>query len=93
MKEGDKLDRRGKIVKSGRVRFAEVELKQNLRLCKSLGIKKLPYIHYYKAGIGKIDDYVCLPKVRMLSSYLRARLFFNYSENSNLLCNHLYTYV
>lgn len=62
LKEADKLNKNGKLVEGGRVRFAEIELQENLRLCHTLGIKKLPFIHYYKAGVGKIDGYKCTPK-------------------------------
>lgn len=50
------------IVQKGNVRFAQVEYGANVRLCKSFGIKKLPYVQMYKAPMGKIADFVCGPK-------------------------------
>jgi hypothetical protein len=47
---------------SGDVRFSEVEYGKNLALCRSFGIKKLPYIQIYKRGVGKIDEFSCGPK-------------------------------
>jgi thioredoxin 1 len=49
------------VLHSGKVRFAEVEYSQNARLCKSLKIKKLPTVHYYKRGVGKLSELTCKP--------------------------------
>ena len=45
----------------GNVRFAEVEYSQNAKLCKSLKVKKLPTVHYYKRGGGKLSELTCKP--------------------------------
>lgn len=60
--EGDHINLNGdSIVHSGNVRFAEVEYTQNARLCKSLKVKKLPTVHYYKRGKGKLSELTCKP--------------------------------
>ena len=59
---GDKIDKDGNIVFSGKVRFSQVEYGKNRFLCSSFGIKKLPYIQIYKRGVGKIDEFSCGPK-------------------------------
>lgn len=58
----DKVDVNGDVLERGTVRFAMVEYGANVRLCKSFGIKKLPYVHMYKAPIGKLSEFVCGPK-------------------------------
>eukprot|EP00985_Skeletonema_marinoi_P031357 scaffold37663_cov132-Skeletonema_marinoi.AAC.5 len=45
----------------GNVRFAEVEYSQNAKLCKSLKVRKLPTVHYYKRGGGKLSELTCKP--------------------------------
>jgi thiol-disulfide isomerase/thioredoxin len=61
-KYADKINEDGDIVEDGSVRFAKVEYGANVRLCKTFGIKKLPYVHMYKAPLGKITEFVCGPK-------------------------------
>jgi len=61
LEEGDKV-KNGKLIAPGRVRFAEVEFGANARLCRSFGIKRLPYIHMHKGSAGKVEDFVCGPK-------------------------------
>ncbi len=56
-------DHDGALSHKGEVRFAEVEYSQNVRLCKTFGIKKLPYVQIYKAKHGRIDEFVCGPAV------------------------------
>lgn len=58
--EGDRIDSAGHV-SSGRVRFAEVEYTQNARLCKSLKVNKLPTVHMYRGGSGKLADMTCKP--------------------------------
>lgn len=58
----DKVDENGDVLERGKVRFAMVEYGANVRLCKSFGIKKLPYVQMYKAPIGKLSEFVCGPK-------------------------------
>jgi len=44
----DLTDNKGAVVHKGQVRFAEIEYGANRVLCKSFGIKKLPYVQMYK---------------------------------------------
>merc|ERR1711957_267439 len=72
---GDKIDRKGKI-NCGQVNFAEIEFGENRELCRSLGIKKLPYVLIYKGNMGLIDQFSCGPKffdekvVKRLNNYM-----------------------
>ena len=59
--EGDHLNPDGEIVHVGNVRFAEVEYSQCAQLCKTLKVKKLPTVHYYKRGEGKLSELTCKP--------------------------------
>jgi len=59
---GDCIDSKGVITNEGNVRFAEVEFGQNLKLCRSLGIKRLPYIYIYRGDEGHLCDFSCGPK-------------------------------
>ena len=59
--EGDHININGDTVHLGDVRFAEVEYSQNFKLCKTLKVKKLPTVHYYKRGEGKISELTCKP--------------------------------
>ncbi len=59
---GDIMDENGELIKKGNVRFAQVEYGANVRLCKTFGIKKLPYVQMYKPPLGKIAEFVCGPK-------------------------------
>ena len=43
------------------IRMAEVEYGANKELCKSLGIKKVPSVHFYSMG-KKVDGFPCGPK-------------------------------
>ena len=59
--EGDHLNPNGDVVHSGKVRFAEVEYSANAHLCKTLKVRKLPTVHYYKRGGGKLSELTCKP--------------------------------
>ena len=61
LEEGDQADTDGRVLAAGRVRFAEVEFGANKRMCKSFGIKRLPYVHIHKGKAGKLEDFVCGP--------------------------------
>lgn len=61
-KYADKINENGDIVEDGKVRFAQVEYGANVRLCKTFGIKKLPFVQMYKAPLGKISEFICGPK-------------------------------
>jgi len=41
--------------------FAEMELLANKGLCKELGVKRVPSVHFYHKG-KKVEDFVCGPK-------------------------------
>lgn len=61
---GDIYDNNGTMMKRGKIRFAQIEYGSNIQLCKSFGIKKLPYVLIYKLGVtGPIDEFVCGPSV------------------------------
>lgn len=59
--EGDHLHPNGDVVHLGNVRFAEVEYSANAQLCKTLKVRKLPTVHYYKRGEGKLSELTCKP--------------------------------
>ena len=59
--EGDHLNPNGEVVHVGNVRFAEVEYSQCVQLCKTLKVKKLPTVHYYKEGEGKLSELTSKP--------------------------------
>ena len=42
--------------------MVDVEFGANEKLCRTLGIKKLPYIHFYRGKKGKVTDFLCTPK-------------------------------
>mmetsp|Transcript_12136 Transcript_12136/g.16948 ORF Transcript_12136/g.16948 Transcript_12136/m.16948 type:complete len:269 (-) Transcript_12136:276-1082(-) len=62
MENGDKVNSDGIVATKGNVRFAQVEFGANTILCKSLGIKKLPTVHFYKQPHGKLTGFPCGPK-------------------------------
>lgn len=59
--EGDHLNPNGEVVHVGNVRFAEVEYSQCAQLCKTLKVRKLPTVHYYREGEGKLSEMTCKP--------------------------------
>jgi len=60
--EGDRIN--GETVyHDGKARFAEVEYSASAKLCKSLKVKRLPTIHMYKKGKGKIVDMTTKPSL------------------------------
>lgn len=62
--EGDRIvGMEGTVVHSGEVRFAEVEYSASAKLCKLLKVKKLPTVHMYRKGKGKIVDMTCKPSL------------------------------
>ena len=58
---GDKVDGKDNVIQKGKVRFAQVEYGANVRLCRTFGVKKLPFLQIYKAPLGKITEFVCGP--------------------------------
>ena len=60
--EGDVTDFKTKeLVQKGSIRFAEIEFGANARLCRSLGIKRLPNVHIYKGAVGLVSAFPCGP--------------------------------
>jgi thioredoxin-like negative regulator of GroEL len=49
------------VVREGEIRLAEMEYGANRELCKRLGVKKLPSIHFYSEG-KKVDGFPCGPR-------------------------------
>jgi len=45
------------------VRFAEAEYSASAKLCKALKVRKLPTVHMYRKGRGKIADMTCKPSL------------------------------
>lgn len=60
----DKVDpsRPDEIIERGKVKMVDVEYTANKKLCRTLGIKKLPYIHMYKGSKGRVCDFLCNSK-------------------------------
>jgi len=48
---------------SNKVRFAQIEYTANAKLCKTLKVNKLPTVHMYRKGRGKIVDMTCKPSL------------------------------
>lgn len=61
--EGDRINVDGSMVHLGNVRFAEAEYSASAKLCKSLKVRKLPTVHMYRKGEGKIADMTCKPSL------------------------------
>jgi len=75
-KHADLLDNASQLSERGEVRFAEVEYGKSTSLCRSLGVRKLPYVMIHKVSVGKIAEFPCGPKyfderlVNRLNQYL-----------------------
>eukprot|EP00579_Thalassiosira_antarctica_P000564 CAMPEP_0201873714 /NCGR_PEP_ID=MMETSP0902-20130614/6147_1 /ASSEMBLY_ACC=CAM_ASM_000551 /TAXON_ID=420261 /ORGANISM="Thalassiosira antarctica, Strain CCMP982" /LENGTH=266 /DNA_ID=CAMNT_0048400387 /DNA_START=66 /DNA_END=866 /DNA_ORIENTATION=+ len=61
--EGDHINTEGSILHLSKVRFAQVEYSASTTLCKSLKVNKLPTVHMYRKGKGKIADMTCKPSL------------------------------
>lgn len=48
--KGDRVNAARQIIRSGSARFGEIEYSSNVKLCKSLGIKKFPSVLIYRGG-------------------------------------------
>jgi len=55
------IDDGSTITRKGEIRLAEIEYGKNGKLCKSLGVKKVPSIFFYYRG-KKLDGFPCGPK-------------------------------
>mmetsp|Transcript_6013 Transcript_6013/g.16978 ORF Transcript_6013/g.16978 Transcript_6013/m.16978 type:complete len:149 (+) Transcript_6013:1-447(+) len=42
--------------------FLKVNFEANKKMCKSLGIKKLPFFHFYRGAEGKVDEFTASVK-------------------------------
>ncbi|KAL3761085.1 hypothetical protein ACHAWU_006491, partial [Discostella pseudostelligera] len=51
------------VISSNKVRFAQIEYTANAKLCKTLKVNKLPTVHMYRKGRGKIVDMTCKPSL------------------------------
>lgn len=65
----------GTIVQEGPVRFGSIEFGANLGICRKLGIKRLPTVHFYQQG-QKLTGFTCGPSkfpllVHTLQDYLQ----------------------
>lgn len=49
------------VVREGSIRLGSIEFGSNTQLCRSLEIKRLPTVHFYKKG-DKIAGFPCGPK-------------------------------
>lgn len=58
----DIYNNRGELVSTGKVRMASVEFGANPRLCRSLGVKRLPSMYIYKGSVGRIAAFPCGPQ-------------------------------
>lgn len=56
----DLIDSNGNVVKEGPMRFGSIEFGANTGLCRSLGIKRLPTVHFYHRG-HQLDAFPCGP--------------------------------
>jgi hypothetical protein len=56
------MDIDGNILEKGPVRFAEIEFTANANLCRTLEVKRLPYIHIYRGADGLLTEFACGPK-------------------------------
>lgn len=51
----------------GNVEFIKVNFEENKAMCKSLGIKVLPYFHFYRGAEGRLEAFSCsLSKLQKL---------------------------
>jgi hypothetical protein len=48
--KGDRVNAAREIIRPGTARFGEIEFSSNVKLCKSLGIKKFPSVLIYRGG-------------------------------------------
>jgi len=81
-KEGDIISTKSQeLIKTGRVRFAEIEFSSNAPLCRSLGIKRLPYVNLHKGEMGQLAAFPCGPsKFPILESKLESFLSMSDEE-------------
>eukprot|EP00591_Stephanopyxis_turris_P001892 CAMPEP_0195522646 /NCGR_PEP_ID=MMETSP0794_2-20130614/21007_1 /TAXON_ID=515487 /ORGANISM="Stephanopyxis turris, Strain CCMP 815" /LENGTH=213 /DNA_ID=CAMNT_0040652449 /DNA_START=203 /DNA_END=844 /DNA_ORIENTATION=- len=61
---GDQIDAVNNYgdVEDGPVRFCAIEYSRNEKLCRTLGVERIPAIHMYRKGEGKLCGFVCEPK-------------------------------
>jgi len=59
---GDLVDEQGNLIRRGKVRFAEIDFSYNAKLCRDLGVKRLPFVHMYRGADGLLEEFACSPK-------------------------------
>lgn len=70
-----------KVVREGQIRMASIEFGANKELCKSLGIKRLPTVHFYRRG-EKLAGFPCGPaKFQLLLDTIQHYLSSQKSES------------
>jgi len=84
--EGDHIDIAGSMVHMGKVRFAEAEYSASAELCKSLQVRKLPTVHMFRKGEGKIADMTCKPSLFHLVIEEMHQLMDNSGIEESLPC-------
>eukprot|EP00816_Leptocylindrus_hargravesii_P009635 CAMPEP_0196802456 /NCGR_PEP_ID=MMETSP1362-20130617/2066_1 /TAXON_ID=163516 /ORGANISM="Leptocylindrus danicus, Strain CCMP1856" /LENGTH=253 /DNA_ID=CAMNT_0042173759 /DNA_START=67 /DNA_END=831 /DNA_ORIENTATION=+ len=52
---------KSRVLDEGKVRFAEVEFSANAKMCRALGIKRLPYVHFYRGAEGRLAEFAAGP--------------------------------
>jgi hypothetical protein len=65
--KGDRVNAAREIVRSGKVRFGEIEYTSNIKLCKNLGVNKFPSVLIFRGGSKseRLTEIVCKPKTTM----------------------------
>jgi thioredoxin-like negative regulator of GroEL len=58
---GDLETKDSSLVKEGEIRLGQIEFGANTKLCKKLGVKKVPSLHFYSES-KKVDGFPCGPK-------------------------------
>lgn len=58
---GDRMNAAGEVIRSGDARFGEIEYSSNVKLCKSLKVKKFPTVLIFRGGKvnEKLSEIVC----------------------------------
>lgn len=80
---GDIVDPKDKtrVLDEGQVRFAEVEFSANAKMCRTLGIKRLPYVHFYRGAEGRLAEFAAGPsKFNLVIDKLKELLSLSQEE-------------
>jgi len=59
--KGDRINAAGETIRAGDARFGEIEYSSNIKLCKSLSVKKFPTVLLFRGGKNseKLSEIVC----------------------------------